>query len=67
MKIEASLCSVASTLTFTVVSWREFQIGRFFLNAYSGHSKRCGGPYLARVPLFAHPWSQTFAFTLVSK
>ena len=30
---------------------------KIFLNVSAGHWKRCGGPHVARGPLFAHPCS----------
>jgi len=30
---------------------------KIFVNASAGHCKSCGGPLLARRPLFAYPWS----------
>jgi len=35
---------------------------KIFLNTSAGKWKRCGGPYLARGPLFAHPWSVCTVF-----
>jgi len=46
--------NLASTLTFTVVSSRRFQIWRFFLHASANHRKRFGGPHVTRVPLMVH-------------
>ena len=41
-----------------MISSRKFKIWRYFLNASASHLKRCGGPQLARRPLFSHPWAR---------
>jgi len=33
---------------------------KIFLNVSTGHWKRCGGPHLARGPLFAHPCDEIY-------